>query len=72
MSSLKARRKVSDRVMDVTAKMGVHPYHVTKEHALKASAEGKISNDDCNEVFNMLDSTDSSDADASAEEAALN
>lgn len=53
-----AKRKVSDRMMDLTAKIGVHPYHATKVHALKAVDDGKLTEDECNEFLNALDALD--------------
>lgn len=61
------RKPVSDRMMDLTAKIGVHPHHVTKAHAMAAALGGDLSEDECNELINLI-----GDADASAEEAALN
>lgn len=48
-------RHVTNNVLNLTGKLGVHPHHLTKEHAVQGVADGKISEGECGELFNWLD-----------------
>ena len=48
-------RHVTNNVLNLTSKLGVHPHHLTKEHAVRGVAEGRISEGECGELFNWLD-----------------
>ncbi len=50
-----AKRKVSDRLMDLSSKIGVHPYHVTPQHVLSATASGDLSAEECEDFLSELD-----------------
>ena len=49
------RVNVPDTVLDATAKIGVHPYHLTHAQVLQALADGKIAQDECDGLLWWLD-----------------
>jgi hypothetical protein len=49
------RVQVPDNVLDATAKIGVHPYHLTKAQVTQALADGKIEQDECDGLLWWLD-----------------
>ncbi len=50
-----AKRNVSDRMMDFSHKINVHPYNVTPQHVLNATSSGDLSAEDCEQFLNELD-----------------
>ena len=49
------RVHVPDHILDATAKVGVHPYHLTRAQVAQALADGKISQDECDGLYYWLD-----------------
>jgi hypothetical protein len=49
-----AKRNVSDRMMDFSHKINVHPYNVTPQHVLDATASGELSAEDCAQFMDEL------------------
>jgi hypothetical protein len=47
--------KVSDKLMNFSAKIGVHPYHVSPSDVLEDTARGGTSSEDCVEFLDELD-----------------
>jgi hypothetical protein len=48
------KRNVNDRMMDLSAKVGVHPYHLTNEHVLNATGNGDLTTAECEELLAAL------------------
>ncbi len=52
---LHRRKHVPESVLDATAKMGVHPHHLTHEAVMKALNDGTLTQDECDGLLSWLD-----------------
>jgi hypothetical protein len=52
---LKKKYNIPDSVLDTTAKMGIHPHHLTQEQVLAALADGTIDRNECDGLLWWLD-----------------